>query len=93
MTAAITFAIAWAIDSIRKVGFRDIGLALIVSTFTAFILYIVYRRQRLKYLRSQVVHHASTLISNAQHFDAAVASAITFIQEVELVSRGYSMWV
>lgn len=49
------------------------------------------KRQRLRYLRDQVLSEASAFISMSQDFDSATAAAIALIQEVELVSRGYRL--
>lgn len=96
-TATAAFAIAWAINSLRSAGLETIGykrtcLASAILFLFVAGLYCHFRRQWLKYLRSQVIHNACTLVANAQGFDTAAASAITFIQEVELVSRGYRMY-
>lgn len=55
------------------------------------VLYAYSRRQRLVNLRMQAVEGASSLTSIAQSFDAVASAALTLIQEVELVSRGYRM--
>ena len=51
------------------------------------------RRQWLQHLRHRVVNTASTLIANLQTFDTATSSALMLVQEVELVSRGYRLYV
>lgn len=57
------------------------------------LFYAFARRQWLKYLRHQAVDAAAHLIGNAQGFDSAASASVVFIQEVELVSRGYRMQV
>ena len=64
--------------------------AVVAITLT---LYYFFRRQWLHYLRIQAIEIASSLTMNAQDFDAAASAGITLIQEVELVSRGYNMYV
>jgi hypothetical protein len=59
-----------------------------VAAFYAFA-----RRQWLKLLRNQSIHAASVFVANAQAFDASASASVVFIQEVELVSRGYRMLV
>lgn len=56
------------------------------------LFYAFAKRQWLKYLRHQAVDAAVTFISNAQGFDSAASGSVVFIQEVELVSRGYRMY-
>ena len=96
VTATTAFASAWAISWTRRVGLRGLSFWRIFSVCLLLILggtgfYLYMRRQWIKYLRSQAVQHASALIDSAQAFDCAASSAITLIQEVELVSRGYRM--
>ena len=56
-------------------------------------LYAFFRRQWPQYLRSQAVDNASSLVSNTQSLIAVTSAAVLLIQEVELVSRGYRMFV
>lgn len=55
------------------------------------LFYAFAKRQWLKYLRHQAVDAAGTFIGNARGFDSAASASVVFIQEVELVSRGYRM--
>ncbi|KAL8825301.1 MAG: hypothetical protein Q9191_004497 [Dirinaria sp. TL-2023a] len=96
VTAATAFTSAWAINWARRVGLHGLSFWRIFSVCVLLILggtglYLYMRRQWIKYLRSQAVQHASALIDSAQAFDCAASSAITLIQEVELVSRGYKI--
>lgn len=56
-------------------------------------IYYYFRHQWLQNLRIQAVESASSLTTSAQEFDAAASAGIAFIQEVELVSRGYNMYL
>lgn len=71
-----------------------VSRAMLVITFLLGGLLIVYsyvRRQWLVFLRQQAVEAAARLVSHAQAFDAAAAVALSIIQDVELVSRGYRL--
>ena len=95
-TALTSFSLVWLIHwsrsrngsglDIRKVAVLIILLPLVVVVFYAFA-----RRQWLKFLRYQSIQAASVFVINAQAFDAAASASVVFIQEVELVSRGYRM--
>ena len=61
------------------------------AVFTAGYTYM--RRQWLQYLRQEAVKGASDLVTNLQAFEASTSSALALIQEVELVSRGYRLYV
>jgi len=62
---------------------------LVLLLVVAAISYAYVRRQWLQYLRQQTLSEASEFVAKAQEFDSAVAGALTLVQEVELVSRGY----
>jgi hypothetical protein len=69
------------------------SIAIAVSIVLAAISHAYMRRQWLQSLRQQVLAKSSEFITNAQDFDNATAGALTLVQEVELVSRGYRMYV
>jgi len=64
-----------------------LGVVVLIATVT----YAYMRRQWLQYLRQQTLVETTDFVLKSQEFDAAVAGAITLVQEVELVSRGYRM--
>jgi hypothetical protein len=98
VTASTSFSIAWLLSWSRPrtgAGFstRKVGVLLVILPVIGVLFYAFARRQWLKYLRHQAVDAAVLLIGNAQGFDSAASASVVFIQEVELVSRGYRMWV
>lgn len=64
---------------------------LTVLAVAALVGYQYGRRQWLKSLRRQAVTAASDLTTNWQSFEASSSSTLSFIQEVELVSKGYRL--
>jgi Mysoin-binding motif of peroxisomes len=60
---------------------------------TATVMYTYARRQWLQYLRRQSIDAATAFVESSQAFDVVASAAITLIQEVEVVSRGYRMQV
>lgn len=96
LTSASAFAMAWFIRWLRDTAWASsdgwrISLVTAVVAIVAVVLYAFSRRQRLVNLRMQAVEAASSVTSIAQSFDAVASTALTLIQEVELVSRGYRM--
>jgi hypothetical protein len=96
VTATTSFSIAWLLHWGRSrtgSGFntRRVGVLLILVPILGVVFYAFAKRQWLKYLRHQAVEAAGTFIGNAQGFDSAASASVVFIQEVELVSRGYRM--
>lgn len=96
VTGLVAFGLAWSLRSFHSrhrmgcsasmAGFITVSLC-----FLTLAMYYYLRRQMLHNLRLQAISVASTFAINAQDFDAAAAAGLTLIQEVELVSRGYSM--
>ncbi|KAJ5338674.1 hypothetical protein N7452_005402 [Penicillium brevicompactum] len=94
VTACTSFSIAWLLHWSRSktgsgVSLKKVGLILVLVPAVGVLFYIFAKRQWLKYLRHQAVEAAGTFIGNAQGFDHAASASVVFIQEVELVSRGY----
>lgn len=94
VTAATSFSIVGLIHWSRSrtgAGFspRRVVVLLIVLPLVAAVFYAFARRQWLKFVRHQAIQGASSFIDSAQVFDSLVSSSVLFIQEVELVSRGY----
>ncbi|KYG42840.1 hypothetical protein M433DRAFT_113280 [Acidomyces richmondensis BFW] len=95
-TAAVAFALVYVIHWARssRSGILNkgrIALAVAVFILIAFVSYAYVRRQWLKYLRRQAITAVSTLTTNWQAFEISTTSAVSFIQEVELVSKGYRL--
>ncbi|KAL4928525.1 Mysoin-binding motif of peroxisomes-domain-containing protein [Aspergillus undulatus] len=98
VTASTSFSIAWLLHWSRPrtgagINPRKVGVLLVLVPVLGVLFYAFARRQWLKYLRHQAVDSAVHLIGNAQGFDSAASASVVFIQEVELVSRGYRMQV
>ncbi|KGO75397.1 Proliferating cell nuclear antigen, PCNA [Penicillium italicum] len=94
VTAATSFSIAWLLHWSRSragsgLSLKKVGALLILLPAVGVFFYAFAKRQWLKYLRHQAVEAAGTFIGNAQGFDSAASASVVFIQEVELVSRGY----
>ncbi|KAJ5964145.1 uncharacterized protein N7479_004021 [Penicillium vulpinum] len=93
-TAFTSFSIAWLLHWSRSrtgpgLSLKKVGVLLILVPAVGVLFYAFTKRQWLKYLRHQAVEAAGAFIGNAQGFDSAASASVVFIQEVELVSRGY----
>ncbi|KAH8700581.1 Mysoin-binding motif of peroxisomes-domain-containing protein [Talaromyces proteolyticus] len=94
VTAATSFLIVGLIHWSRSrsssgLNSKRVVILLIVLPLVGVVFYAFARRQWLKFVRHQAVQGASLFINHAQSFDSVVSSSVLFIQEVELVSRGY----
>jgi hypothetical protein len=95
-TALLAFLLAWLIHWARGDGDSIAGKGRIVvflAIMTVFVTvgYAYVRRQWLQYLRQQTLMEISNFVGIAHDFDMAAAGALTLVQEVELVSRGYRL--
>lgn len=96
VTASVAFALAWLIHWAKNHGNPSAGkgrtaVSLVVIMLLAAVSYAYMRRQWLQYVRQQSVAEVSNFAAKAQGLDLTVAAAMTLVQEVELVSRGYRM--
>ncbi|KAJ5477528.1 hypothetical protein N7539_007672 [Penicillium diatomitis] len=96
VTASTSFSIVWLIHWGRSksgsgLNVRRFGILLILVPVLGVFFYAFAKRQWLKYLRHQAVEAAGAFVGNAQGFDSAASASVVFIQEVELVSRGYRL--
>ncbi|EPS27999.1 hypothetical protein PDE_02944 [Penicillium oxalicum 114-2] len=94
VTASTSFSIVWLLHWGRSktgsgLNLRRFGILLILVPVLGVFFYAFAKRQWLKYLRHQAVEAAGAFVRNAQGFDSAASASVVFIQEVELVSRGY----
>ncbi|OBT62995.1 hypothetical protein VE03_07626 [Pseudogymnoascus sp. 23342-1-I1] len=96
VTASVAFGVTWMIrwgsagrDWI-SITLRCIIIAAMLVT-AAIIGQAYLRRKWLHYLREQNITEATRLVGQTQYLDSAVSAALSLIQEVELVSRGYRL--
>jgi hypothetical protein len=98
VTSTAAFCFAWLIHWARgKPGhafdYWKLSLLLVISTIAVGAASVYVRRQWLRMLRNEAIQAVSVFVENSEGFDIAASAAITFVQEVELVSRGYRMCV
>ncbi|KAH7416919.1 Mysoin-binding motif of peroxisomes-domain-containing protein [Cadophora sp. MPI-SDFR-AT-0126] len=98
VTASVAFALVWLIHWTRGGGSSSTGkgrmtVFLVVIMIFAAVSYVYMRRQWLQYLRQQSLAEISDLSLKAQDLDSVITGALTLVQEVELVSRGYRISV
>lgn len=94
--AAAALVVAWMVKWVHSGGWAHLTKKRV--TFTALVLVAVavvsqayLKQQWLRYLRNQALSEVTTFVAKSQDFDSACSAALSLIQEVELVSRGYRM--
>jgi hypothetical protein len=65
----------------------------IVALAVMLVSPVYFKRKYLRVRRTQTMENVTAFVSISQQFDSAVSAAISLVQEVELVSRGYRMYV
>lgn len=98
ITAGFAFSLTWLVNWTRggRSSLSGMGRMAVSATIIALFAAVSYaymRRQWLQSLRQKSLTETSDFIAISQEFDNATAGALALVQEVELVSRGYRMYV
>ncbi|KAK3694721.1 Mysoin-binding motif of peroxisomes-domain-containing protein [Podospora appendiculata] len=93
-TAAGALTMAWILSWVYYGGYSNLTrkrvvFGAVVLIGAGLLAHVYIRQQWLRYLRDQALAEVTTFVSRSQDFDSASAAALSLIQEVELVSRGY----
>jgi len=97
-TALGALALAWMISWVYEGGYSHLTkkrflFALCVLAAVALFGHAYIRHQWLRYVRESALKEVTAFVSRSQDLDSASSAAVGLIQEVELVSRGYRMYV
>lgn len=96
VTAVGALLVAWIISWVYTGGYshltkKRVIFAVVLLVVTVLVGHVFIRHRWLKYLRDQALAEVTTFVSRSQDFDSATSAALSLIQEVELVSRGYRL--
>ncbi|UPK99439.1 hypothetical protein LCI18_010374 [Fusarium solani-melongenae] len=86
---AIAVILSWVVES--GVTRKRLIFLLILCAAAMLLGQVYMRRQWLRYRRSQSLLEITAFIEHSHAFDTASGAALSLIQEVELVSRGYRL--
>ncbi|KAM0437729.1 hypothetical protein ACHAPT_002094 [Fusarium lateritium] len=86
---AIAVILSWVVES--GVTRKRLIFLLILCAAAILLGQVYMRRQWLRYRRSQSLSEITAFIEHSHAFDSASGAALSLIQEVELVSRGYRL--
>ncbi len=102
ITAGISFSVAWLLHLLQR-RYRTPGsfasswseLCIYTSLFLVVGLVILWfaRRQYLEFVRKSAGSALGNVVASSHNYDGITTEALRFVQEVEVVSRGYEMWV
>ncbi|EXJ61198.1 uncharacterized protein A1O5_11990 [Cladophialophora psammophila CBS 110553] len=100
ITAGISFSVAWSLHLLQR-GYRTSRshcstwseICIYSLLFIGGYLVLLYfaRRQYLEFVRQSAGSTLGKVVSNSHNYDSIAAEALRFIQEVEVVSRGYEI--
>lgn len=95
VTISLALAVVLLMHWVRgaKINKTRVLVALLCIAVAGIIFYARIRRQWLKHLRQQAVESVSDLTTNVKGFELTSTAALSLIQEVELVSKGYRLCV
>ena len=97
-TTGLSFMLPWLVHWVRSVS-RDpiptswgqILLYIAVATGALVFLSFALRRQYSRFVRQSAVSAASKFVSESHNFDTTTSAALRYVQEVEVVARGYQL--
>lgn len=96
ITASVAFGVTWMIrwgsagSDWISITLRCMVLAALLVV-AAVISQAYLRRKWLSNLRQENITEATKLVGQSQDLDSTVTAALSLVQEVELVSRGYRL--
>ncbi|CAG7556993.1 unnamed protein product, partial [Fusarium equiseti] len=86
---AVAVVLSWVLGS--GVTKKRLIFLLLLCAAGALLGQIYMKRQWLRYRRSQSLSEITSFVEHSHNFDSATGAALSLIQEVELVSRGYRL--
>lgn len=88
---ATSLVLSWVFRGNGTLSKGRAVIAVIVTVAIGIFLFTRTRRKWLRSLRLKAVEFAAVFVENSQTFDILASNAVTMVQEVELVSRGYRL--
>lgn len=96
VAVSCAFVLSWAVSWVCAGGFvhlsrKRVLLGLVLLAAAGVVGHAYIRQQWLRHVRKTALAEARTFVTRSHDFDSAASAAISFVKEVELVSRGYRM--
>lgn len=98
LTGLLSFVVAWSLHWLRtseytlsSLSWLELGLYCTASFVLGVSLLLLARHQYSKYVQKAAAISLTRLVNDSHTFDTTAAKTLRFIQEVELVSRGYEL--
>ena len=95
-----SFVVAWAFHSIRNQVVESswsqgtkLGYITLLLLTVATALFGYFWRKRTQRIHHDAIDSMSTLVAESHVFDELISTSLTLIQEIEVVARGYELYV
>jgi Mysoin-binding motif of peroxisomes len=100
LTTGLSFFVPWLLHWVRilfrnpaRTSWTQICLYPILAFAAALFLIAAFRRQYARFVRQSTALAASKFVSESHKFDTATSAVLRYVQEIEVVARGYHMSV
>lgn len=91
---AVAAVLSWVLGGASSSAtWRRIAILAVLFAASTLVGGVYMRRQSLRKRRQQALLQVTEFVANSHDFDSATGAALSLVQEVELVSRGYRMSV
>ncbi|KAK3395949.1 Mysoin-binding motif of peroxisomes-domain-containing protein [Sordaria brevicollis] len=88
----VALGIRWlCLGGYSRLTKRGVLITVVVTVAVAVVAHFYTRKQWLRYVRNKALAEVATFVARSQDWDSATSAALSLIQEVELVSRGYRL--
>lgn len=97
-TSLLSFVIAWTLhwlrsrkSKIRSLSWLELSIYCVATFCVGVAVLLFSRRQYSKYVQKHAAISLKRLVNDSHLFDTSASRTIRFVQEVELVARGYEL--
>lgn len=88
----VALGIRWlCLGGYTRLTKRGVLITVVVAAAVGLVAHFYIRKQWLRYVRNKALAEVATFVAKSQDWDSATSAALSLIQEVELVSRGYRL--
>lgn len=88
----VALGIRWlCLGGYTRLTKRGVLITVVVAVAVGMMAHFYIRKQWLRYVRNKALAEVATFVAKSQDWDSATSAALSLIQEVELVSRGYRL--
>lgn len=99
VVATFSFLVAWFLNWTRarsrqnvQISATEVLIYIIIAACGGLVIGFVARRQYQKFVRESTAVAASNVVKHSHRFDGSLGNSLRFIQEIEIVARGYEMY-